>query len=553
MAGLARRAVEHDLPAPLARPRAHVDQPVGGQHHRRVVLDHHQGVAGIAQPVHGLHDAVHVARMQADAGLVQHEQGVHQRGAERGGEVDALHLATAEGAALAVQREVAQAHVAQVADAGAHLVEQQLQRFIVQDVRQAQGVEEHPQPVDRQEHQVVQAQARQGLHLGARPGRAHRHIALGRRQHRVGIGARAQAPQQGFQLQPGAAATGAGRVAAVLGQQHPDVHLVGLALQVLEEAAHAVPLLVPVAGPVGRAFQHPFVLGRGELAPGGVARNAGLAGVLHQVVLAFFPGRRLQRLDGAIAQGLAVVGNHQAEVHPDHPAKAAAGFAGAVGRVEAEQGRLRLAVAAVALRAVQAGGVAPELVLPLRLGAIRRRRLAGRQQVQRIHRHPAAAALEAQLDGFHHPHPLGVAQAQAVGHHVQHLLVVHHPLGLHPAEAAGLQPLGQLLGGGVGRQLHREAQHQARVATGSGALLQVLVDGFRRVVAHRQGRVLVEQLGRPGVTAASGGRSARSSCRRWSGWCAPGWSGRWRWPAARRPPCPPPAGPCGPGTAGRRR
>ena len=56
--------------------------------------------------------------MQADAGLVEHKQGVHQRGAQRRGEVDALHFAAAQGAALPVQREVADAHVAQVFQAG---------------------------------------------------------------------------------------------------------------------------------------------------------------------------------------------------------------------------------------------------------------------------------------------------------------------------------------------------------------------------------------------------------------------------------------------------
>jgi hypothetical protein len=40
----------------------------------RVVLDHHQRVARIAQALHGHDDAVHVARVQADAGLVEHEQ-----------------------------------------------------------------------------------------------------------------------------------------------------------------------------------------------------------------------------------------------------------------------------------------------------------------------------------------------------------------------------------------------------------------------------------------------------------------------------------------------
>jgi hypothetical protein len=60
-------------------------------------------------------------------GLVQHKQGVDQRGTQRCGEVDALHLAAAERAALPVQREVANAHVAQVAQAGVDLFKQQLE------------------------------------------------------------------------------------------------------------------------------------------------------------------------------------------------------------------------------------------------------------------------------------------------------------------------------------------------------------------------------------------------------------------------------------------
>jgi hypothetical protein len=45
---------------------------------------------------------------------------------QRSGEVDALHLAATEGAALAVKREVVQAHVAQVFKAGVDFVEQEV-------------------------------------------------------------------------------------------------------------------------------------------------------------------------------------------------------------------------------------------------------------------------------------------------------------------------------------------------------------------------------------------------------------------------------------------
>ena len=66
-------AVKDNAAALLARAGAHVDHAVGRQHDRRVVLHHHQGVAGVAQALHGLDDAVHVARVQADAGFIQHK------------------------------------------------------------------------------------------------------------------------------------------------------------------------------------------------------------------------------------------------------------------------------------------------------------------------------------------------------------------------------------------------------------------------------------------------------------------------------------------------
>jgi hypothetical protein len=75
------RAVEHYLATAFAGAGAHVNETVGSEHDGGVVLHHHQGVASGHQAAHGLVDAVHVARVQADAGLVQHEQGVDQAGA----------------------------------------------------------------------------------------------------------------------------------------------------------------------------------------------------------------------------------------------------------------------------------------------------------------------------------------------------------------------------------------------------------------------------------------------------------------------------------------
>ena len=69
-----------------------VEQSVGLLHDLRIVFHHEQRVAGVTQPVHDADDALHIAGMQSDGGFIQHEQRVHQRSTERGGEVDALHL-----------------------------------------------------------------------------------------------------------------------------------------------------------------------------------------------------------------------------------------------------------------------------------------------------------------------------------------------------------------------------------------------------------------------------------------------------------------------------
>ena len=149
------RAVEDDLAAAFARPRPHVDHTVGREHDLRIVLDDDQRVAGVAQPVHHLHHAVHVARMQPDRRFVEHEQRVHERRAERGREVDALHFAAREGAALPVEGQVAQADIDEEGEPRTLFVEQHFSGF-VERRRQGHAVEEAFHAFDRQQHQVVQ-------------------------------------------------------------------------------------------------------------------------------------------------------------------------------------------------------------------------------------------------------------------------------------------------------------------------------------------------------------------------------------------------------------
>ena len=125
-----RRAVADDVAAVLAGTRTHVNDAVGLEHDLRIVLDHQQRVARIAQPLHDRHDPLHVARVQPDGRLIEHEQRVDQRSAERRGQVDALHLATRERARLPIERQVAKTDVTQKLQARAQFAQQQLRRLV---------------------------------------------------------------------------------------------------------------------------------------------------------------------------------------------------------------------------------------------------------------------------------------------------------------------------------------------------------------------------------------------------------------------------------------
>src|SRR5207237_1892020 len=118
------------LAAGLAAAGPHVEELVGFQHDLRIVLHHDEGIARVAQPLHHVDDAAHVARMQAYGWFVQYKQRIDQRGAERRGEVDALDLAARERARLAVEREVTEAHLPQKIQARADLAQEQLGRLV---------------------------------------------------------------------------------------------------------------------------------------------------------------------------------------------------------------------------------------------------------------------------------------------------------------------------------------------------------------------------------------------------------------------------------------
>ena len=175
--------------------------------------------------------------------------------------------------------------------------------------------------------------------------------------------ARCEPPEQRLCLQARTVTGRAGRVAAVLREQHAHVHLVALGLEPLEEPAHAVPDPSFPTGPRPRA---PIAAGpRVSSRPRRIDGNAALARVPQQVVLAFAVALGLPGLDRTAAQGLAAVRDDQAVIDADDAAEAAAGFARPQRGVEREQARRRLAIMDVAVGAVQVGRKAPDGSAPL--------------------------------------------------------------------------------------------------------------------------------------------------------------------------------------------
>src|SRR5438128_2635793 len=81
-----------------------------------IMLDHEDGVSQIAQSLKRVEQGVVVALVQSDARLVEDVKHADKRRADLRGEADTLRLAAAQRAALAVEREIAEADVFQKAE-----------------------------------------------------------------------------------------------------------------------------------------------------------------------------------------------------------------------------------------------------------------------------------------------------------------------------------------------------------------------------------------------------------------------------------------------------
>ncbi len=282
--------------------------------------------------------AAHVARVQTDGGLVERVHRGGQQAAERAREMDTLGLAARERARLALDRQVAESDLVEIADAAFKLAQHDAGAL-----GRARLAAELLQP---------------SLEL------AHREPSGLRDSNSV------DAHVERFGLELGAAAGGAGDEAAVACEQDPDVGLVAPLLHPAEKSAHPRPSLpiiavraIPraLARAVTRlAVEQPRALGLGHFAKrhGGAHPCAPCA--LEHPGLHLQVGRCAPRRDQALAQREPGVGDDFFEIELDGASEALAFGARADRTVGGKQSRRGLGKQCAAGRAVEAaivGGV----------------------------------------------------------------------------------------------------------------------------------------------------------------------------------------------------
>jgi hypothetical protein len=110
-----------DLAAVDAGAGADIDHVIGLQNRVLVVLDHDDGVAEVAQALQRAEQALVVALVQADRGLVEHVEDAREAGADLARQADALALAARQGSGGAGEGEVFEADIDQEGEAVADL------------------------------------------------------------------------------------------------------------------------------------------------------------------------------------------------------------------------------------------------------------------------------------------------------------------------------------------------------------------------------------------------------------------------------------------------
>lgn len=236
--------------------------------------------------------------MESDRWLVQHVQRIHEAGAERVGEADALRFATRQRPHSAIEREVAQSDVQQKSKAASGFLENVLGNALLER-RELRRIQPSRERAD-------------GKLRCLRDRRASDSYA------------------QGLGLKLGPVTCRALARALILAQEHADVLLVALVLEVVQEGKD------PLIAPRARAEER-FALAFRKLVPRDIERYAASPGELGERPALALVSRLGPRVDRAIPQGAVAVGDDEGFVVLEHGAKAIAGRACPAWAVEGEE------------------------------------------------------------------------------------------------------------------------------------------------------------------------------------------------------------------------
>ncbi len=317
-------ALGDDLAAMNAGGRAHVDHMVGGENRLLVMFDHQHRIAQVAQALEADQQPVIVALVQADGGFVQHIEHAGQARADLRGQPDTLALAAGQGAGIARQVQIVQAHIHEEAQAVVDLLQDPPGDF---HLLVRQGFFQTFEPIAG----LADGQQRDLGHVFA--GDLHR---------------------QGFGFQAIAVAGFAGRIGLITAQLLAHPGGIGLAPAPLQIGQHALEGLVDLI------FASVVVIDEVDLLTAGAVQDH-LAGLLGQLVPGdihrevIMAGQGLQglgvegrrplgpRRHRALVQALVLVRNDHVGVKGQLGPQTVADRAGAEGVVEREQPRLDLA------------------------------------------------------------------------------------------------------------------------------------------------------------------------------------------------------------------
>ncbi len=305
-------ALKRDAPAKRARARAQVDDLIGRLHRRGVVLDDENGVAEVAEALQNADEPVVVARVQADRRLVENVERSHERRAERCRQVDPLRLPAGERLRKAVEREVVEADVDEVAAALPELVHHAAGDLLLVFV-QLEVLEK-----------IARLSRRHRTDLADVPPSGRRTVAV----------LVADLDVERVVAQAVAVALGTRRVAAEAGAEDAVVRLVGSLVQKVEEPADADVVLV--------AVPHDVALPVFELPIRTVDVHPGVGRRLDERLEVLRPFVRAERRDGALLDRELFVGNDEIGIEARHAAEALALGTRAHRAVEAEHERGRL-------------------------------------------------------------------------------------------------------------------------------------------------------------------------------------------------------------------